>query len=394
MHVVKYKSVSVNVYPWRHPSGREYWRFKQGGKDVTRSTLEKAKRDAKKHAQTIYRGSLDLNILEADEIRKLQRIVEAGALQHVEEFLLWHSRKAPKKLAIDAYTEFLALKEKNAGRSTQNVRTIRKHVKPFIDIHGKSDLASITVKDIEDYMESNPKNKNRTRRNIRASLVTFFRWCRLREYLPDERTAAEKAEIPMVTDTVPETYTPDELRVLLANVRPDFRAWLAGAALAGIRTDEICPIAGSRKPPLDWSDIDFERDQIVVSPATAKMKRRRVIPMCAALKAILLPLRKPQGPMHATIAPTRSDGKKIVAETARLGAFIGGWKDNALRASFISFRCALKGMGVTAMEAGNSEDEIKKSYLDAKSPAEAEAWFSVSAFSPITEHLPNTAKKP
>jgi hypothetical protein len=30
------------------------------------------------------------------------------------------------------------------------------------------------------------------------------------------------------------------------------------------------------------------------------------------------------------------------------------------------------------MEAGNSEAECKASYLDAKTPAEAEAWFSVS----------------
>jgi len=203
----------------------------------------------------------------------------------------------------------------------------------------------------------------------------------MRGYLPDARTVAEKAEIPMVEDTVPETYSPEELKILLANVRPEFSAWLAVAAWAGMRTDEICPITGSRKSPLDWSDIDFERDQITVRPATAKMKRRRVIPMTAALKSHLLPLKHESGPMHATFAPTKSDGKKLVAETVRLGAFVGGWKDNALRASFISYRCALKGMGVTAMEAGNSEDEIKKSYLDAKSPAEAEAWFSIP-----TEH--------
>lgn len=274
--IVKYKTVSITVYPWRHPSGKDYWRFQRNdGKHVTRSTLDKAKAEAKTHAQDIHRGTLDLNTLTPQQIRAMKRMIEADpTCRLVDEFLVWHGKKAPKKLVKDAYEDFVALKDTNAGRSTQNAKTLRKHVKPFVDLHGKSQLAAITVGDVENYLISNPKNGNRTRRNIRASVVTFFRWCRLREYLPDERTAAEKAEIPVVADTIPETYSPAELAVLLANVRTEYRAWLAIAAWAGVRTDEICPIAGSRKIPLDWSDVDFERKIITVRPETAKMNRR------------------------------------------------------------------------------------------------------------------------
>jgi len=377
-YVVKYKSVSITVFPWKHPSGREYWRFKAADKAITRSTLEKAKREALKHAQTLYRGNLDLTTLTPDQSRAVRRMIEVDpSCRLVDEFLVWHSKAAPKKPAKEAYDEFMAIKKANAGRSTQNERTLRKHLKPFIDLHAKSPLSSITVSHIESYLSANPKNQNRTRRNIRASLVTFFRWCRLRDYLPDVRTVAEKAGVPIVAATVPDTYTPQELQTLYAHCRPQFRAWLAISSLAGVRTDELCPITGSRKSPLDWSDIDLEREIITVRPETAKMKRRRVIPICPALKAILTPLHKQSGPVHETIAPTRSDGKKIVAETARLGAFVGGWKDNALRASFISYRCSQTGIGIAAMEAGNSEDECKASYLDAKSKAEGDAWFSI-----------------
>jgi len=376
--VVRYKTVGITVYPITRATG-QYWQWKRkDGSQVTRATLQKVKEEAKKYAQTTYRGSLDLDTLTSEQIRAMQRMIEADpTCRLVDEFLVWHGKKAPKKVTQDAYREFSDLKELNSGRSTQNGRTLRKHVKPFVDLHGAKPLTSLTVGDVKTYLTSNPKNGNRTRKNIRASVVTFFRWCRLREYLPDEKTVAEKAETPVVADTIPVTYTPAELEVLLANVRLEFLGWLAIAAWAGVRTDEICPIAGSRKIPLDWSDVNFERGIITVRPETAKMKRRRVIPMCDALKAVLWDIRRESGPVHAAPAPTKNDGKGREAETARLGKLVGGWRPNALRHSFISYRCAQVGLGMTAMEAGNSESEAKRSYLDAKSPEEATAWFTV-----------------
>lgn len=385
---VKYRTVSITVYPWTHPSGRQYWRFKAGERHVTRATQEKAKRAALDHAQATYKGALDLDKLTPETVKRLNRLLEADPdLSFADEFLLLQSRHAPKKHVGEAYTEFIALKAANAGHSTQHENTLRKHVKPFADLHAKQRLTSITVADVESYLISNPANGNRTRRNMRASLVTFFRWCRLREYLPDKRTAAEKAEIPVVADSIPATYTPSELRVLLTNVRPEFLPWLGTAALAGVRTDEIRPIAGSRKSPLDWSDFKWDRDIIIVRPETAKMKRRRVIPIFPALRKFLFPIRQASGPICVT-PPSRDDGKGQEAETARLGRLVGGWRTNALRHSFISYRCSQVGVGKTALEAGNSEAECKASYLDAKSEAEADAWFS-----PMAENSKRTKKK-
>ena len=376
---VKYRSVSIVLRQWHRADGRQYWRFvRSNGKRAAFPSLEKAKSEALKEAQSMVRGTLDLAAITGDQSRAIRRMLEADpTCALVDEFLAWHGKRAPKKLVKDAYDDFMGIKDSNAGRSTQNARTLRKHIKPFVDLHGKRLLTDITVTDVESYLTSNPKNQNRTRRNIRGSLVTFFQWCRLREHLPDVRTVAQKAEVPVVSDKIPETYSPAELAVLLEHVRPEFRAWLAIASWAGIRNDEIAPIAGSRKSPLAWTDVNFERKIITVRPETAKMKRRRVIPMCEALQAVLLPLKRENGPVHTAPPPTKDDGKKMRAETARLGAFIGGWRSNALRHSFISFRCAQVGVGLTAMAAGNSEAEVKKSYLDAKSKEEADEWFSV-----------------
>ena len=386
-HTVKFGSVSLTLSPWKHASGEMHWRapYYENGKrkHLTRAKLADAKAAALEKAIELSKGTVDINALPPHVIRQIRRMLDVDPqLALVDEFLLWKTKTRPEKLISEAVTEFVALKEANAGLSTQNVRTLRKHLNPFAVMFGSKFLSSITVTNVEDYLASNPSNGNRTRKNIRASIVTFFRWCQSREYLPEGKTAAEKSATPIVSDSIPDTYTPEELRTLLAQVRPEFLPWLATAAFAGVRTDEICPVAGSRKSPLDWSDFKWDRDLIIIRPETAKTKRRRVVPILPALRSWLYPCRKESGPIHATIAPTRSDGKKVRSETSRLGNLIGGWKPNALRASFISYRAATEGLGVTAMEAGNSEAEAKKSYNDAMGKDEAEKWFGVQHPSP------------
>lgn len=384
-HTIKFQSVTLDVRPWRHPSGRDYWRAAYHDaagrrKFITRSTLAEAKSAAHAKAIEIGRGTVDLSALSPAVMRRLHQLLDADPhLAMIDDFLAWKRRAKPEKPACDAVTEFLAVKEANAGLSTQNVRTLRKHLAPLVDAIGQRALADVTPAELETLLVANPKNGNRTRRNIRASWVTFFRWCREMEYLPEGRTAAERVGTPIVAQGIPDTYSPGQLRAMLDAVRPEYLPWLAVAAFAGVRTDEICPIAGSRKSPLDWEDFQWGRDIIIIRPQTAKTKRRRVVPILPALRAWLDPIRKDAGPIHAdTPAPTkRPKGRGQHAETARLGGMIGGWLPNALRHSFISYRAAVVGLGQTAMEAGNSEAEAKASYNDAKGRDEADEWFSV-----------------
>jgi hypothetical protein len=66
-----------------------------------------------------------------------------------------------------------------------------------------------------------------------------------------------------------------------------------------------------------------------------------------------------------------------MSETTRLGNLIGGWKRNALRHSWLTYRSAIVGISQTANEAGNSESEARRSYVDAQGEDVAKAWFSV-----------------
>ena len=366
--IVKYRSVSIRVSPWRHSSGREYWKFYDGKRAVVRSTLEAAKTEAKRIAENTYLRGAGLPQLTTEQILRLRRILDADPnLAMVDEFLLWHGKRKPKKACKEAVAEFLAVKTANAGLSRYNVQILTRHLAKLPAM----DLSEITAANLPP-LPGGP----RTRANILGAWITFFRWAQRMEYLPHgEPTAPERLEKPIVPATVPTTYTAGELRLLLANVAPEYRGWLALAAWAGIRTEETCPDHLSGKDALRWEDVMFDRDIIVIRPEVAKTGRRRIVPLLPCLRAVLEPLLG-EGRIGPALPPhTPAKGGKE-AETTRLGNIIGGWKRNALRHSFISFRAAEVGLAQTAMEAGNSESEARRSYHDAKSKEEAADWFA------------------
>lgn len=367
---VRHRAVVITVFPWQHRSGKEYWRFKHDGKAITRSTLAQAKVDALAIARAASLRALDLTTLTPAQATACQRMIEADpTCALVDEFLVWHSKARPRKNCGEAIAEFLAVKRANAGSSHHNVEILRKHLK---HLPADSDLCDITVANLP----ALTGKAARTRDNRRKAWITFFRWCQAREYLPHgERTAPERLERPIITRGTPTTYDRAQLDILFANARPAYRAWLALAAWAGIRTEEVMPQPGSAKSPLMWEDIKFDTDTIRVRAETAKTKRPRPVPMCPALKAILLPLAG-EGRIGPMTHPSKPSTPGALAETTRLGQLIGGWKSNALRHSFISYRAAQIGLSFTAAEAGNSETEARRSYNDAKTEAEAEEWFA------------------
>lgn len=376
-HTVKHRNLTVSIYPWRHPSGRQYWRFRSGASHTTRATLEDAKAAALVHLRSIYQPVPDMNRLTPDQKAAIARLLAVDpSLGLVDEFIVWKARERPRVALRDAEKEFLAAKRAAAGASPHNLDNLARNTAKLPSMI----LCDITPADL-------PKltGAPRTRANVRAAWVTFFRWCRSRRYLPwGEPTAPELLDRPRVVRGIPETWSPQELRVLLANVRPAYLPWLALAAFAGFRTEEICPQQRSDKSPLAWEDIHWDRQIIIVRPETSKTGHRRVVPIMPALEAWLRPVAGAGrvGPRtHPSVRTTVGSDPEV----RRLGALVGGWRRNALRHSFISYRAAMVGLAQTAMEAGNSESEAKRSYNDAKSAAEAEEWFGMfPAGSPAT----------
>ena len=153
----------------------------------------------------------------------------------------------------------------------------------------------------------------------------------------------------------------------------EYLPWLVLSAFHGLRYSELFPPYGSGKSPLDWSDVDLDRGLIIVRPETAKTNERRVIPLHQNAAAWL-------DAGKGRVCPKRPPNKVLKdsgSVTGALGALVGGWKPNGLRNSFISYRAPLVGLAQTAMEAGNSEAEARRSYNDAKSKADGAAWFAL-----------------
>lgn len=367
--IVKYRTVSITVFPWSPRHGVQYWKFRHGKKHVVRSTLEKAKEEAKRIAEETYLGGARLGMLTDAQTRAIRRMLEVDPqLTLVDEFLVWHAKRAPRKNCQEAVAEFLAVKQANAGDSPHNVNILTRHLAVLPDM----DLSDIGPADLPP-LSGAPRN----RRNWRASWVTFFKWCSEMGYLPyGEKTAPQRLEKPKVIRKVPTTWDRWHLETIAAHVKPEYLPWLACAAFAGIRTEEICPDPKSEKDPLDWSDFKWARNLIIIRPETAKTGHRRVVPILPALKAALWPIKRSHGRVGPTLPPHTPRRGGIDAETTRLGRLVGGWRKNALRHTFISMRAAQVGLAQTAMEAGNSESEAKKSYNDAKGADEADAWFS------------------
>ena len=367
---VKFRSVEIVLRPWERSDGRLYWRFtRASGKRSGYPSLEKAKSEALNEAQAIHKGAIDFSTLTQAQARAMRRMLEAdptGAL--VDDFLSYVAKRAPKKMAVTAVAEFLAAKRANRGLSSHNVENLRKGLKTIPD----KALAEIVPADFPVL-----KGAARTRRNKIAVWVTFFRWCRKQGWLPHgEPTAPEKLDRPQLQRSIPATWSPAELRVLLAEASEAYLTTFALQAYAGFRTEEICPHHKSGKSGLAWEDFAWDRDLIIVRPEVAKTGRRRIVPILPALRVILWPL-KGKGAIGPHLPPHTPPKGGKQAETTRLGKLLGGWRRNALRHSWVSYRAAIVGMSQTAMEAGNSESEARKSYDDAKGADEAKEWFSV-----------------
>jgi integrase len=383
---IRVGSVQVQIYPWTHPKGHDYWRWdyvdpKTGGRrQVTSATQEGL---AKKIATQLHGGPSEVELPTTVKARLARILAVDPLLTHYADLIEWMDNKGGRHTLKETVDEFMAAKRANRGLSGRNVRSLDGDLKDLMaGVDGSKPIASITVHDLEAWMTGHKDKSPRRRRNLRSSAVTLFRWARRRKYLPHELTAAEMLESPRVTRKIQETYTPKQMAAMMAACPVPYLPWLIFSAFHGLRYSELFPPYKSDKSPLDWSDVDRSRGLIIVRPETSKLAERRVIKL-QPHAADWLPNtatgrvtpEKPPDKVHKL-------GKSV---TTILGDLVGGWKSNALRNSFISYRAAQVGLAMTAMEAGNSESEARRSYHDAKSKEEGDAWFAILENGPQIE---------
>lgn len=378
--VIKVGSVSLPLY--KHPEG---WRFAykdQNGrwKYVTRRDKKEATTLAREKAKDLSNSKAEmLGGLTPNELSLLSRIRELGfSHANLDE---WEASNSRKKVSLSlAIDEFLEIKLTSGGKSKKNYATLRKGLSSLRKLHGAKNMCDMTVNDLGAWLATLKSVSKRRIFNLRAMSITLFRWARNRGYVePDKQTEAEKLDTVIVARKTPITLSSAEIRKLLSACQdkaPEYLPWLVLTAFAGLRHEELIPSSESGKPALEWSDFNWERKIIIVRDETSKTYRR-IIPITSQLEAWLKSLAKQHGRVCPKRPPHNKPNKRTPSITAQISVGIGGWKVNAPRKSFISYRAALVGLAQTAMEAGNSESEAKKSYNDAKGRDEAEEWFSI-----------------
>ena len=229
-----------------------------------------------------------------------------------------------------------------------------------------SNIGDVSVSDINAFLQAQESLGPVTKNSLRTCLVTMFGFAKRQGYLhPDRKTAAEQTEKFKVPETEIQIFTPEEMERLLLASHARILPLMAIGAFAGIRSAEI------RR--LDWEDIKWERGHIEIAGRKAKTASRRLAPLSDNLKAWLAPWRQESGPIISLTDPSGTLG-----DTAVKAKIPGGWRQNGLRHSFISYRVAETGdVARTALEAGNSPKMIFRHYREVVDEQAAEAWFSI-----------------
>jgi len=192
---------------------------------------------------------------------------------------------------------------------------------------------------------------------------------------------------PKSAEMAIKTWTAEQVTKLLARTRENMIPFTVLQVFAGIRHEEINPGEFDlAKTPLDWSNFDWERKQILVPRATAKVGEDRLIPMEDNLIDWLKPYARASGPVCSV--RNTSNALSRAKHRAKLPAGRSQSR-NVLRKTWISARLAtVKDIYKVAEEAGNSPREIKSNYRGPMSEAAAKRIFSIHPISADILQLP------
>lgn len=362
---IKVGSVSLPFYEWTDPrSGKIYHRWTWKDSDGkwrygTRAKKEDAIEAARAQARTIANGKLDLEAITATQSDLVRQFLAldptADDLQRLRQW-----RSAHRITLADLANQWHAGKLAELhGKESAHL----KHVRLWLAKLAKAlpgSAIEIRADQLQQFIEahsSNPKSRSENR----SRLVTLWDYARTHE-LFDSQEANKLPAYRQDKDKSVVLWTPEQIRLLIQSVPSEFLPWVALSAFSGLRSEEISP-APHTKPPLDWKAIRRDAggnfDHIELSAAQSKVGKRRLIPITPTLAAWLTHLDIPDSGIICPRYPSKH-------ATTDLGKAVGGWKKNALRHSYGSYRAAVtKNLPALALEMGNSVAMIEKHYREA-----------------------------
>jgi|APGre2960657444_1045066.scaffolds.fasta_scaffold45788_2 integrase len=312
---------------------------------------------------------LDVAVIQFVEATKA---LQGGTLTEAVQFFIKHDqRKLPVKTVAEVVAELLEDRRAN-GVSKLHLRDLRIRLGHFSKAFS-CPIASVTPKEIGDFLNS-MKVAARTRHNHRTTIATLLSFGKSQGYLPADHPGVAKSLKSATTVGNVEIFTCKEMAALLNAAEAEVIPALAIGAFAGVRSEEL------RR--MDWDAVKLDRGFIEIKASNAKLKTRRLIIICPALRHWLLPHVQPSGPVFKFQNLTNQFQKTATRAGIQ-------WKKNGLRHSWVSRRVALiKNIAEVALEAGNSPQVIRTNYLEVTTEEEAKAWFAIVPATSSTSPLP------
>lgn len=302
---------------------------------------------------------LDMAALDYAEAAKL--LGDDSLIEAVKFYLANKTKQVESRTVEQVFQELLENKKRN-GRSKLYLTDLRLRLTRVAKAF-RCPIHTVEPADIQRFLNG-LKMKPRSRNNFRRVIGTLFRFAKVRRYVPPTHTGILEVERASGQSAEIQVFTADELTMLLATAKQDLIPAVAIGAFGGLRSEEI--------KRLEWSDFQWEHDEIEIRAAITKTGVRRLVPICETLKHWLLPHKKASGP----VCPYKNFGNQLLKLAKKAGLT---WKRNGLRHSAISYRVAsTKNTADVAEDAGNSPTMIRRHYLRVVTKSQAVSWFAVT----------------
>ena len=313
----------------------------------TGSSLNSEERSAVVETRTAL-SNLGWDVRSAIEfaLKTKSALVPFGVNPHAAlELAVDYYRRSQKSVSISELIEEVIQAKKNAGRSKRHERDLRSKLDKFKATFANRPAASVESGEIEEWLHRlklAPGSVN----SYRRILVLLFNYAVKRGY--SATNPVQSIDRVREKETEPEILTVEELNSLLTLADEKILPALVIGAFAGLRSSEIEGTADH--DGLDWSEIDFDENTILVRADVAKGRRKRHVPISPNLLAWL----KPRARRKGKIWP--DNGRKLHEAARRKAGFgkpgtetdrekakkvkLKPWPKNALRHSYATYHLA------------------------------------------------------
>ena len=383
------------VTSWRIDGRLHGLRIRKNFKTREEAGAEKAVLEAKA-AQAASNVRSACTFLTDEQLRQSEAAFRSLAdapksLPFYLDYALANYRAPEREITVEvAATAYLATKKKEHAQdmlSGCQLKDIRIRLENLVDAFPDKPLSSLTRDALAAHCHlGNPKPK--TFNNRRGVLFTFFKYAFFQDWVavnplekvPHLRIAHRRGSA--------KTLTAEQAEKLMRHIETFaggvFVSYFSLCLFAGIRPSVLVGEISKLRP----ENINLDTGVIHIEPEVSKVRMKRNVTILPNLAAWLRAYPLDRFP----IIP-----KKNATNLRRLIFEQFGLTHDVLRHTVISMHVGkFRSMGEAALQAGNSESIIRKHYLDLKTPAEAEAFFSIlpALATPAATEMPTAAAEP